>query len=117
MSGRVINIKSNEPFDVYIGRRQWRGKEVFPASPWANYFPVKRYGRDEAIRRYEEKIRRSPALLERLPELEGKTLGCWCKPAPCHGDVLLRLIEERPSPGPNVPAPPSGPVLCGVASV
>jgi hypothetical protein len=23
-----------------------------------------------------------------------KRLGCWCKPKPCHGDVLKRLIER-----------------------
>ena len=66
MGGKVINIKSDETFDVYIGRRQWRGKEVFLASPWANYFSVKRYGRDEAIRRYEEQIRNTHKLWVRF---------------------------------------------------
>jgi hypothetical protein len=26
--------------------------------------------------------------------LRGKTLGCWCRPLPCHGDVLIRLVNE-----------------------
>lgn len=30
-----------------------------------------------------------------LSELKGKTLGCWCKPNPCHGDVLLTLLKEE----------------------
>jgi Domain of unknown function (DUF4326) len=55
---------------------------------------VKQYGRAEALARYEEEIRSGP-LWDELPELEGKILACWCKPEPCHGDVLLRLIEER----------------------
>ena len=46
----------------------------------------------QAIRR---EARGKPELLARLPELEGKILACWCKPEACHGDVLLRLIEER----------------------
>jgi hypothetical protein len=97
MTGRVINLthKPRSADYVYIGRRQWCGKELFPASPWANYYSVKKYGREEAIRRYEEKIRSRPDLLARLPELRGKTLACWCKPLPCHGDVLLRLVEEQ----------------------
>jgi hypothetical protein len=33
--------------------------------------------------------------MERLKELEGKALGCWCKPKSCHGDVLIKLIEEK----------------------
>jgi uncharacterized protein DUF4326 len=90
----VINITSGEPYDIYIGRRQWRGKDIFEASPWANYFSVKKWGREEAIRRYEDKLRDTPELLARLPELRGKTLACWCKPQDCHGDVLARLVEE-----------------------
>jgi hypothetical protein len=97
MAGRVINLKDKHrpAFDVYIGRRQWCGKELFETSPWANPFSVKRWGREGAINRYEEKLRGKPELLTRLPELEGKILACWCKPKACHGDVLLRLIEER----------------------
>ena len=30
-------------------------------------------------------------------ELEGKELGCWCKPSPCHGDILIKLFKERQS--------------------
>lgn len=33
-------------------------------------------------------------MLDRLPELRGKTLMCWCKEgSPCHGDALLRLAN------------------------
>ncbi len=31
-------------------------------------------------------------LLEALGEPRGKALGCWCKPEPCHGDVLVELV-------------------------
>jgi hypothetical protein len=107
MSGKVINLKDkpcpSEADYVYIGRRQWCGKELFPASPWANSFSVKKYGREEAIRRYEERLRARPDLMAHLPELRGKTLACRCAPEGgltkddplyCHGQVLLRLIEE-----------------------
>ena len=34
------------------------------------------------------------AILDRLPELRGKNLACWCKPGdPCHADVLLELAN------------------------
>jgi hypothetical protein len=26
-------------------------------------------------------------------ELDGRTLGCWCKPLACHGDILVELLE------------------------
>lgn len=32
-----------------------------------------------------------------LDELKGKTLGCWCKPECCHGDVLINLLKKMKS--------------------
>lgn len=76
-----------QPFDVYIGR----------PSKWGNPFPIRKdRSREEAVRLYEKWIRNKPELLADLDELEGKVLGCWCKAGElCHGDVLLRLLEER----------------------
>ena len=35
-------------------------------------------------------------LIKQIPlELKGKTLGCWCKPYPCHGDVLAELADKN----------------------
>ena len=33
--------------------------------------------------------------MESLIELEGKVLGCWCHPEPCHGDILVKLLREK----------------------
>jgi hypothetical protein len=35
-----------------------------------------------------------PALLAKLDGLAGKHLICWCAPARCHADVLLRLANN-----------------------
>jgi hypothetical protein len=32
-------------------------------------------------------------LINDIHELRGKDLVCWCKPDPCHGDLLLRLAN------------------------
>jgi hypothetical protein len=81
---RVVNCK-RERCDVYIGR----------PSKWGNpFFITKFYPREEAIKDYEIDVRRRPELLADLHELKGKTLGCHCAPLPCHGDVLIKLIEE-----------------------
>lgn len=87
-----------EKYDVYIGR----GKSI-----WGNPFShkvgtmadFKVETREEAISRYREYILKQPKLIEKLPNLKGKTLGCWCKTpenpdTPCHGDVLVELIKE-----------------------
>lgn len=85
-----------EPYDIYIGR----GK----GSPWGNPYTHKdeaitlaKYKvatREEAVEKYREYILGRQDLLDRLHELKGKTLGCWCKPKICHGDVLVDLIKE-----------------------
>lgn len=41
-----------------------------------------------------ESDRRRARLLERLPELRGQDLACWCSlDGPCHADVLLELAN------------------------
>lgn len=84
----VVNI-GKRPFaaqyDVYIGR----------PSKWGNPYVVGRDGtREEVIQKYREYIKDQPELLEQLEELRGKTLGCFCKPLSCHGDVLIELLEQ-----------------------
>lgn len=79
----VVN-KYKESYDVYIGR----------GSKWGNPFTVEQYGRDECINKYKEYILSNPELLADLHELEGKTLGCFCKPKACHGDVLVELLNN-----------------------
>ena len=91
MSGRVVHVK-HEPYDVYIGRAARGG---YKKSIWHNPFKVGGDGmRQEVIAKYERYLLEDrPDLMCRLPELQGKVLGCWCAPKPCHGNVLLRLIH------------------------
>lgn len=78
---RVVHCKK-EPYDVYIGR----------PSKWGNPFSIGKDGsRQEVIAKYRAWIASQPALLASLHELRGKTLGCWCAPNECHGDVLKEL--------------------------
>jgi Domain of unknown function (DUF4326) len=108
LAGRVINLNDKprpapETYE-YVGRRQWCGKELFEASFWANYYSVKRYGRGEATRLWEERrlpqLRAMPNYDEELRRLayavlvEGKDVACWCAPLDCHARLVLRLIEE-----------------------
>ncbi|MCA1700096.1 MAG: DUF4326 domain-containing protein [Actinobacteria bacterium] len=73
-------------YDVYIGR----------PSRWGNPFQIGRDGnRAQVIARYERWLTSQPELLAALPELAGKTLGCWCAPKACHGEVLARLAAEH----------------------
>ncbi len=97
---RVVRIRRQnkqivQDCDVYIGRQQCQGGWRLKKSIWANPYNLKEYTIGESLRKYEKDVRKNTELVRRLPELEGKVLGCWCKPNPCHGDVLLKLLEEQ----------------------
>lgn len=83
MKTRVVHCKK-EAYDVYIGR----------GSKWGNPFSVGTYGRKGAIAKYKQWLETHPQLLRDLKELKGKTLGCWCRPYACHGDVLAKLADR-----------------------
>lgn len=84
-------------YDIYIGRRLNYPKATFPLSKWHNPFIIKfmKYSIEENLELYEKHIRNTPKLWKDLDELEGKILGCWCKPDPCHGDILIKLLKEK----------------------
>lgn len=84
MSTTVVNLR-HEPYDVYIGR----------GSDWGNPYEIGMDGtREECIEYYERWLNVRPYLLERLHELRGKRLGCFCAPLACHGDLLARLADR-----------------------
>ena len=82
---RVVHCRRDR-YDVYIGR----------PSIYGNSYTIGKDGtREEVIAKYETWLRGKPSLLRLVKqELRGKVLGCWCKPDPCHGDVLARIAEE-----------------------
>lgn len=83
----VVNkYKSN--YDVYIGR----------GSKWGNPFILGQHGnRDEVIAKYREhlwnQIQSGDVTKEDLIRLNGKHLGCFCKPKACHGDVIVDAVK------------------------
>ena len=96
MNTRVIHVREAKHYPVtereYIGRAMPR--QHIPASIWGNPFYVGRDGtREEVIAKYRAYLLGRPDLLARLPELKGRVLVCWCKPAACHGDVLAGLAD------------------------
>jgi len=104
---KVVNI-NKEPFDIYIGRHPDHNK-----GKWGNPFSHKEGSlalfktstRKEAIDRYEQYLLSNQELMDSLHELQGKTLGCWCKTKlsndmsskkdkSCHGDILKKYVDK-----------------------
>ncbi|QSR34199.1 hypothetical protein CFI10_04220 [Marinobacterium iners] len=94
---RVINLKREPEFEgmkstaayEYIGR----------GSYWGNPHSMHEEGesREEVIRKYQYDFEYNKFIKidpTRVHELAGKRLGCFCKPAPCHGDVLADFLNR-----------------------
>ena len=84
---RVVN-KYKEEYDVYIGR----------GTKWGNPYVIGQHGsRDEVIAKFKkdlwQKMKAGTITYTDLLELKGKRLGCFCKPQPCHGDVLVAALN------------------------
>ena len=80
----IVHCKKSR-YDIYIGR----------PSRWGNPFIIGKDGdRKEVIRKYEKWILKQPELLKDICLLKNKTLGCYCAPLSCHGDILLKLVNK-----------------------
>lgn len=115
MTTRVVNVK-NERCDIYIGRRDngLHFGNPFTHLPLKNTKASIQVGsREEAVEAYRKWLKgeayqdydqvRKEWILQRLPELKDKVLGCYCKPKEgfngrllCHGQILAGLIDNVP---------------------
>jgi hypothetical protein len=107
LRGLVVHCEKS-PYEVYIGRGNdpWTEER----SEWGNRFShrdskfevVRVDTAEEAVACFKaelwQRIQREELSLERLAGLAGRTLGCWCAPSCCHGDVLadasIWAVEE-----------------------
>lgn len=90
---RVVNIYK-EDYDVYIGR----------AGKWQDgYFgnPVRLNpgeARGSTLAKYKgyfySRLQTDPEFKQKIHELKGKALGCFCKPNPCHGDIIREYLDS-----------------------
>jgi hypothetical protein len=81
----VVN-RHFDKYDVYIGR----------GTIWGNPFQIGIDGtREEVIGLYKQYARNNKVIQSRLQELKGQRLGCSCKPAICHGDVLVEMLGGK----------------------
>ena len=110
MAINVVNVYKHKPTknDVYIGR----GKGSVLGNPYTSRvlkntkaeFQVET--NEEAVAKYEEYIlkkieEKDEAICNELNRIykiaktDDVNLVCFCKPKPCHGDVIKRIIDEK----------------------
>lgn len=108
---RVGHCKADET-DVYVGRgpggRDMLETPIGKRGWLGNPHTVDDHGREGSIKRFrkafEHRLENDPEFRERVRELHGKVLGCWCQrvdqdgPA-CHAEVIAehadRLAHEE----------------------
>lgn len=92
----------NSRYDIYIGRHVPDGPPGVPsqACVYGNPFVLNNVNdaeeRASVIAAYEKWLLstdQSSLVAVAKVELQGKILGCWCKPKDCHGDVLLWIVN------------------------
>jgi hypothetical protein len=88
----VVHFKK-QPYDVYIGRPSKWGNPFSHKEGTLAEFRVR--DRKEAIQKFEQYLLQNEELMSQIHELEGKVLGCWCKPQSCHGDVLAKYANTK----------------------
>lgn len=85
---KVVNIKTGDSYDVYIGRAG-KGHDGYFGNP------IREGTRKQKIDGFKKyalnRIQEDAEYRERIKALESKTLGCFCKPKACHGDILAEL--------------------------
>jgi len=104
---KLVRIRRNksgiiQDCDVYIGRAINQGGWHLTKSKWHNPFKVSEYGSVEKVCQLYYQYIINSDLFHDIPELQSKTLGCWCNPPKnkskngeyyCHGCVLIDLYK------------------------
>lgn len=93
---RVINIKTNTKYDKDNSEYEYIGR----GSYWGNPHSMFEYGdtREEVIRKFQYDFDRDMFInkkKDQVYKLNGKRLGCFCKPSSCHGDVLANYLNSQ----------------------
>jgi hypothetical protein len=104
METTVVNIKT-DAFDVYIGRAG-HGYDGYFGNPirfghkccvCGQVHVDNGQGRDDLLACYKQwlwrRLNTDDEFRARVAGLQGKKLGCFCKPKKCHGDVIKAWLD------------------------
>ncbi|MCB1711173.1 MAG: DUF4326 domain-containing protein [Candidatus Riesia sp.] len=94
METTVVNLYRN-PYDVYIGRAG-KGEDGYFGNPFRKEEKDSVGSTLEEYKKYfYKRIEEDVEFKEKILELKGKRLGCFCKPNPCHGDIIVEYLNNE----------------------
>lgn len=93
MKTTVVNLRK-EPYDVYIGRIGWNEDGYF-GNPFKLEKGNPKGSTLEKFKKYfYDRLTKDSNFKIRVHALKGKKLGCFCKPGPCHGDIIAEYLNN-----------------------
>jgi len=87
----AVNI-FKEPFDVYCGRAG-KGYDGYFGNPFKLNGESVGYTLEKYRVYFYNRLQADPEFKRRVHELTGKRLGCFCKPKPCHVDIIIEYLN------------------------
>lgn len=94
---KLVNIRNHgeSKVDAYVGGETKSSN--FEKSVFVNPFDKAEKGREGAVNHYKPYFYRryleESDFRKAAHSAEGKTLGCWCYPRKCHGEVIVDLLN------------------------
>lgn len=90
---RAVNVKQ-ENYDVYIGRAG-HGQSGYYGNPIKRNYDERPGSTLARYKKYfDARLQTDPLFKERIKALKGLKLGCFCKPNPCHGDIIAAYVNS-----------------------
>ena len=95
MKTKVVNLYK-EPYDIYIGRAG-KGRDGYYGNPFRIVDGQRGTTKEQFTKYFNERIQNDPVFKEKVLQMKGKILGCFCKQEHkefwCHGDVYVEYLE------------------------
>jgi len=99
---KIVNLYK-EKYDVYIGR-PGKGRSGYYGNPInkseqccvCNNIHNESGSTLECYKTYFHfRLENDEEFKKNILSLKGKVLGCFCKPKPCHGDIIVEFLEGK----------------------
>lgn len=99
---KIVNLRKDK-FDVYIGRdfknleKGYFGNPIQKGKncPVCNTVHHEQGSTLICYKKYfHDRMNSDKEFKEKVIALKGKTLGCFCKPSPCHGDIICEFLNS-----------------------
>lgn len=92
----VVNIK-NSSYDQYIGRAG-HGQDGYFGNPYRLNAEMNPGDTLNRYRKYfYDRLKNDPEFKDKVLNLKGKVLGCFCKPNECHGYIIAEYLNGTSS--------------------